>query len=589
MNTTQQSFMDRQIQRYLPADFTTRTSEDQRKTFLTVRLTLFLAVITTMYSPVYFFLGVSVFGYLTLSMGCIFFILLGIMKRSGATFVVSTIIITFINAVLFVMGLLTGGKSSAVWCLLPVVAAIPLLTSSRTATIVWNIILLTEFTGVWFADIHVDNILPASFQAYFPLTAMCSTVLILMMINLIFEKNRVQALTELEMEKNSIQTKITEAVAENQRQAEETRRRDAENLRQTQEQQVYLEQSASQILEAMQRFASGDLTVRVDSHGQDDDIAKIFVGFNHTVSSVRELVEQVVQNIEQTTTITTHIFSSSSQIAATSEEQSSQVTQIAATIEELARIASEQANQAVQVNSLANRNGISATEGAKVVASAVTKMEQIATIVDDATGVVQTLGDSSAEIGEIVQVIEEIADQTNLLALNAAIEAARAGEQGRGFAVVADEVRKLAERTAQATKQISGTIKQIQSETTKAVQRMKVGNTEVQTGLSLVKQTESALGEIVKGSRYVAQTVSTTVSAMEQQSSSVEEVAKSIDHITASVQETTASLGEIARSTEHLQGLIVSLQNWVCQFNMGVRSTDKALSLVKTPRKRLMA
>lgn len=384
------------------------------------------------------------------------------------------------------------------------------------------------------------------------------------------KKNLWQAKTEaiLEQEKSASERTIRE-IQLLQDSEKRLSHENTENLRTVTQQQAYLEESARHILDAMQRFASGELTVQVQSQGREDDISKIFTGFNRSVASVRDLVQQVIHNVEQTNTIAAHISSASGQMAATSEEQSAQVTQIAATVEELARITSEQTDQATKVDALSKRNGTGAAEGAKVVASAVTKMEQIATIVQDATSVVQKLGDSSAEIGEIVQVIEEIADQTNLLALNAAIEAARAGEQGRGFAVVADEVRKLAERTAQATKQISSTIKQIQSDTDKAVQRMQNGNTEVQEGLSLAKQAGSALGGIVEGSQSVAQMVGTTVSAMEQQSSSAEEVAKSIDHISASVQQTTASLTEIAHATKNLRGLTESLHDLVSRFDVG--------------------
>jgi methyl-accepting chemotaxis protein len=190
-------------------------------------------------------------------------------------------------------------------------------------------------------------------------------------------------------------------------------------------------------------------------------------------------------------------------------------------------------------------------------------------LVSSASRVVEKLGNSSAEIGEIVQVIEEIADQTNLLALNAAIEAARAGEQGRGFAVVADEVRKLAERTATATKQISQTIKQIQRDTDEAVNGMKRGDNEVQEGLTLAKQAGTALVGIVKGSREVESMVQGSANAMQQQSQTAQEIAKNVEHVSSSVHETTASLSEIARSTENLRGLTENLQDLVSRFDVG--------------------
>ena len=172
-------------------------------------------------------------------------------------------------------------------------------------------------------------------------------------------------------------------------------------------------------------------------------------------------------------------------------------------------------------------------QGGKVVGETIEGMKRIADVVNKSAETVKELGKSSDQIGEIIGVIDDIADQTNLLALNAAIEAARAGEQGRGFAVVADEVRKLAERTTKATKEIAGMIKKIQSDTTGAVQSMEAGHEGGRARDRLADKAGTSLTEIVGVSQKVTDMVTQIAAASEEQSSASEQISKNVEAISS--------------------------------------------------------
>ena len=195
-------------------------------------------------------------------------------------------------------------------------------------------------------------------------------------------------------------------------------------------------------------------------------------------------------------------------------------------------------------------------------------MQRIEEVVNKSANTVQQLGKSSEQIGEIIQVIDDIADQTNLLALNAAIEAARAGEQGRGFAVVADEVRKLAERTTKATKEIADMIKRIQKDTLDAVKSMEEGTAEVENGKLLANKAGDSLQEIVRVSKQVGDLVNQVAAASEEQSSSAEVISKNIEAISAVTQESAGGTQQIAHAAEDLNRLTLNLENLIAKFKI---------------------
>jgi methyl-accepting chemotaxis protein len=209
-----------------------------------------------------------------------------------------------------------------------------------------------------------------------------------------------------------------------------------------------------------------------------------------------------------------------------------------------------------------------ASDGAKVVDATVQVMSRIATRVIETAKSVEGLGSRSDQIGEIVGTIQDIADQTNLLALNAAIEAARAGEQGRGFAVVADEVRALAERTTKATREISEMIKAIQSETKSAVAAMKEWVHEVENGTVEAAKSGQALEEILEQINAVTMQVNQVATAAEEQTATTSEISNNIHQITQVVHETAKGAQESAAAANQLARTAEELQRLVGQFKL---------------------
>jgi methyl-accepting chemotaxis protein len=260
-------------------------------------------------------------------------------------------------------------------------------------------------------------------------------------------------------------------------------------------------------------------------------------------------------------------------MAAGAQEQTSQAGEVASAVEEMSQTILENSKNASATAETAKRSKDSAEAGGAVVQETVKGMERIAKVVRTSAETVKALGRSSDQIGEITGVIDDIADQTNLLALNAAIEAARAGEQGRGFAVVADEVRKLAERTTKATKEIAGMIKQIQNETSGAVRSMEEGTHEVDTGIGLADEAGSSLREIVETSQRVTDMVLQIAAASAEQSAAAEQISKNVESISCVTAQTATGTQQVAQAAEDLNRLTTQLNELVGRFTLSETRT----------------
>jgi methyl-accepting chemotaxis protein len=342
-------------------------------------------------------------------------------------------------------------------------------------------------------------------------------------------------------------------------------------IKDVEEQREYLSANVNKILEEMRNFAGGDLTVSLTAE-KDDEIGKLFNGFNLAVENIRNALISVTEAIDATASAGTQISSSTEEMAAGAQEQSSQTMEVASSIEEITKTILEAAKNASSASEAAANAGEIAKSGGKTVNETIEGMNRIAEVVKKSAATVEALGKSSDEIGEIVQVINDIADQTNLLALNAAIEAARAGEQGRGFAVVADEVRKLAERTTKATKEIASMITQIQKETKGAVIAMQEGTKEVEKGKELANKAGDSLKQIIAGSEKVVEMVNQVADASEEQSTAAEKISKSIEGINNVTQESAAGIQQVAKASEDLSRLTTNLQELIARFKLGTVS-----------------
>ena len=326
------------------------------------------------------------------------------------------------------------------------------------------------------------------------------------------------------------------------------------------------QQAIMRLLDEISSLGEGDLTVKASV--TEDMTGAIADAINYAVDELRHLVTTINDTSVQVSASSQETQATALQLAEASNHQAEQITtasekisEIAASIEQVSRNSNESAE-------VAQRSVVIAAEGAGVVRETIQGMDQIRDQIQETSKRIKRLGESSQEIGSIVELINDISEQTNILALNAAVQAAAAGETGRGFAVVADEVQRLAERTSNATRRIEGLVQAIQADTNEAVNSMEQTTAEVVSGARLAEDAGTALTEIERVSNALNDLIKNISGAAQQQAGAAVDITRTMEVVRQISGQTSRGAGQTADSIGHLAQLAADLRRSVADFKL---------------------
>jgi methyl-accepting chemotaxis protein len=350
-----------------------------------------------------------------------------------------------------------------------------------------------------------------------------------------------------------------------------------------QQAQDSLQRSITDLLNTINQVARGDLTIR--GKVTNDALGNVVDSVNFMLDNFTKVLERVRKAAIDVSTSANQILNSADEMAAGATQQDQEITNTSSAVEELT-VSMKQVSNNAEASAEAARRALDAAEqGNRAVNDTLEGMQRIRSSVQATAKKIKSLGDRSLEISEIINVINDITEQTNLLALNAAIEAARAGEAGRGFAVVADEVRKLAEHSRSATKDIAALIKAIQAETNEAVVVMEEGTREVEVGTGLADQAGKALEAISSVVRQSAELVQEISLASKQQVRGTEGVANAMQIISGITRQTTNGARQTATTVNDMVRLSEQLNEALAQFRSAraAEAANEAAAAVPVP------
>ena len=346
-----------------------------------------------------------------------------------------------------------------------------------------------------------------------------------------------------------------------------TRQREQEMRYQTQvEYNSRNQQAIMRLLDEISSLGEGDLTVKASV--TEDMTGAIADAINYAVDELRHLVTTINDTSAKVALSTQETQATAMQLAEAAGHQANQITSASDRIGEIASSIEQVSRNSAESADVAQRSVVIAAEGAGVVRETIQGMDQIRDQIQETSKRIKRLGESSQEIGSIVELINDISEQTNILALNAAVQAASAGEAGRGFAVVADEVQRLAERTSGATRRIESLVQTIQADTNEAVSSMEQTTAEVVSGARLAEDAGTALGEIERVSNDLNNLIKNISSAAQQQSTAALDITQTMGVIRQITSQTSLGAGQTAESIGHLAQLASDLRRSVADFKL---------------------